>query len=467
MAIFFARDLSVGESQNVDAYLTALRSRGFLQTGDWTAIHQCGALSFNKPPLQYMLTAGTLSTHLSPNLALRIWPFVFTVGTVALTGLLAALVVETSRWWAAMCAVALVSSSPWFWATGRDGLLDAGQNFFLLLALSGALLAARHSQFWLVSGLGVGLGFLQKTPVALFALAILICLQTRWNPSGGLAWRTLWRDSNFRIAALIAAAFFVFWPALEAYRHGSEFLSQFFVHEMLERFAPQNPADTDSIFKSVTWLAELLDDAPQVWVICVTALVAVLVAPAFRKELQLRGLAVFIGLVCLIFTLAGQSYILLLMPLLAAIGAAVLVYYLPAPEYAATISILLMSLSLPSLAKVPTLTQADRREIIEVSQIYKQASRKNETPVFVSTGNTNNDFDSIYFCYYAGLSNLINMPSDDLEILFKGKRSYSGIVRKDHFSDKAFEQTVKVTEIGRYVIWRKQEAAMQNVMGGF
>jgi 4-amino-4-deoxy-L-arabinose transferase-like glycosyltransferase len=50
---FFVGELSEGDFQPWDAFYTFLRSRGFLETGDWLTVHYNCEPNFKKPPLQY------------------------------------------------------------------------------------------------------------------------------------------------------------------------------------------------------------------------------------------------------------------------------------------------------------------------------------------------------------------------------------------------------------------------------
>ena len=471
MSVFFSVHLGVAEPQHIDSYSTMTRSLGFLLTGDWTTVHQCGVPNFNKPPLQYMLTAGLLSTGMNPNLALRLLPFAFTVGTVALSGLLAALLVASSRWWAAMCAVVLLSSSPMLWMYGRLGYLDAGQTFFLLVALCGALLATRNPRSWMVVGIGVGLGFLQKTPIALLAVAILILTQSVWDPRGPLAWQTVRRNPSFRIAAVIAIVLCVIWPALQFAQHGSEYLERFFWQQMIERFAPENPFDAEALIASASKLTWFLRSAPQTWALCAAAVLAVLFAPRFSDATQLRGLAVLVAIAVVALALAGGAvyprYVVVVFPLLAVIGAVVLVDWLPRGEYAAVISIGMLALSIPSLAEVPKRTSyVDRSGLIEISRGYKEHALSNESPVFVASPPDRRAFRVAAFCYHAELGRALRIDYDRLDSLSARTKKiglvppYSGIVHSDYFSyvENSLGAVVKVTEMGSYVVWRQPQS---------
>lgn len=99
--------LGGGSLSYVDGLRTAERSREFLVTGDWSTVHSNFSPSFKKPPLQYWLTALTMSLADDKQSVPRFWSALGAVLAIVATGWLARLVAGGARngIWAPLLAV--------------------------------------------------------------------------------------------------------------------------------------------------------------------------------------------------------------------------------------------------------------------------------------------------------------------------------------------------------------------------
>jgi 4-amino-4-deoxy-L-arabinose transferase-like glycosyltransferase len=82
---WLAFEIPRGTLTHTDELLTAERSREMLLSDPWV-VHYNFQRSFEKPPLQYWLTALTLSRLHNRTLAVRIWPLLYGCLTMSALG---------------------------------------------------------------------------------------------------------------------------------------------------------------------------------------------------------------------------------------------------------------------------------------------------------------------------------------------------------------------------------------------
>jgi hypothetical protein len=258
----------------------------------------------------------------------------------------------------------------------------------------------------------------------------------------------------------------VAWPAIQVAEQGSGFLGQFFWSQMIERFTPNNPFEADATIASLRWLSG--EDAA-LTALGIGSAAAVLAMRRFRTAVPVRSLAVLIAITVVALTFAGgninQRYLLILLPLLATVGACVLVELLPRPGYAAMVSAAVFASSLPWLVTIPEDSNPfARSDLIDISRRYKELALGNENPVFVVSPLDHPPTNvALAFCYHAELSRLVWIRHNRLRSL-EGRASrvglappFSGIVHSDYFPDveTVLGPVVKVAQEGSYLIWRQ------------
>jgi 4-amino-4-deoxy-L-arabinose transferase-like glycosyltransferase len=208
--------------------------REMLASGDWLVPRLNDLLYFEKPPLQYWLTAIAYSVLGVGAFSARLWPAlagVLTLGVVFVTarrlgGVLAGVI---AAW--------VLASSLLFVGLAHVLTLDMGVTFFLTLALGaliGALdvrLDARARYVWaLAMWASMALAVLSKGLIGVvlpgLALAACLALERNLRVLAHLRW-----GSGLAVFAAIAVP----WFALVAQRH-PDFLAFFFVGEHLQRF---------------------------------------------------------------------------------------------------------------------------------------------------------------------------------------------------------------------------------------
>ncbi len=209
-------------------------AREMAASGDYVTPRLNGIKYFEKPPLQYWVTAATFKTFGENEWSARIWP--------GITGFLSVLLAyfTTRRLFgerAALLAAATLGTSLFTVLIGHLNTLDMGLSFFLQAALSGVLLANhRHTpersrrKWMLLTWAALALAVLSKglvAPVLCGATLVIYSLLARdFSP-----WRRLELARGLPLFLAIAAPWFV-----AVSLANPEFFHFFFIHEHFERF---------------------------------------------------------------------------------------------------------------------------------------------------------------------------------------------------------------------------------------
>jgi len=308
-------DLTTGKNLYGGEYNTLERSAAFSKQGDWLSVYSSNARSGKKPPLQYWLTAIHLKLGMPELVSLRMWPFIFLIGLLVVTALIS-FHLSNDNPWVIPASILLLTSSSILVRLGRSGMLDAGVAFFLMSALLSFLYAKERSKYWILCGLFIGLGALQKAPVALlFVLFIMLVL--RFKQDSYYRWQLLRNNRYFNRGLYLGLALVLFWPVLQTFRMGMGFSETAF-EEMVMRFSPVGQArkGRDS-FMLFDWL---WDDIHMLSLVAGLCVVGILVAKKWRDNNLVFALAVLVLLISVfLFFATGRMhtrYLAFLTPLL-------------------------------------------------------------------------------------------------------------------------------------------------------
>ena len=234
LAITWFANLDVRKLQHPDEGRYAEIAREMVVTGDWVTPRLNGLKYFEKPPLQYWLTAASFEAFEADEWTARL------PGAVA--GFLTLLIVGYVGWVVASpaagaYAAAALAGCVWPFAMAHIVTLDALLTFWLTLSLGAFLLAqeargapARARRWMALAWAAAAGGLLTKGLIALVIPAgtlVVYSLVTRD--------RTPWRGLHVGrgLAWLLALA--APWFVLVSSRN-PEFARFFFVHEHFERF---------------------------------------------------------------------------------------------------------------------------------------------------------------------------------------------------------------------------------------
>ena len=234
LAIVWFANLDVRKLQHPDEGRYAEIAREMLASGDWVTPRLDGLKYFEKPPLQYWLTAASFKAFEQDEWTARLPGVIagfLTVAVVAATG--AAIASVPIGLYAGMA----LAGSVWLFGISHLVTLDALLTFWLTLSLC-AFLRGQHARaspvqqrnwMWLAYAAAAG-GMLTKGLVALlipFATLVVYTLVTRDRTP----WRRLHFGSGLVVLVVLAAPWFV----LVSLRN-PEFARFFFIHEHFERF---------------------------------------------------------------------------------------------------------------------------------------------------------------------------------------------------------------------------------------
>jgi 4-amino-4-deoxy-L-arabinose transferase-like glycosyltransferase len=209
-------------------------AREMTVSGDWVTPRLDGLKYFEKPPLQYWLTALSFEAFGVDEWSARLPGALAGFLTVAVVAVVGSVVASPA---AGLFGAAALAGSVWLFAMAHIVTLDALLTFWLTLAL-GAFLLARHAgaspvlerRWMLVAWAATAGGVLTKGLVALlipFCTLVVYTLATRDRSP----WQGLHIGRGLVVLLVLAAPWFVLVSA-----RNPEFARFFFIHEHFERF---------------------------------------------------------------------------------------------------------------------------------------------------------------------------------------------------------------------------------------
>jgi 4-amino-4-deoxy-L-arabinose transferase-like glycosyltransferase len=230
----FFGGLGRGALGDNDEAFYAESAREMVESGDWITPHFNYEPRFQKPALYYWFTAALFAVAGPGELLARVGSALAAVGLVLVT---------TScgrRWYdesVGLLAGAIAATSLGYFAVSRMALPDLPLAFFVTAAIWAAFVATlereRNPREWLFyAAVAAALGFLVKGPLAL-ALPLLVVVPILLMER---------RSYNIQISDVVLAALLFLaiaspWYLVMWMRHGTEYLSGFFVGDNYERFA--------------------------------------------------------------------------------------------------------------------------------------------------------------------------------------------------------------------------------------
>jgi 4-amino-4-deoxy-L-arabinose transferase-like glycosyltransferase len=302
-AIFLSKDLATGEYLHYDEFYTLERSIGFEKHQDWLSVYSYNTRSARKPPLQYWLNGINFQAGLPELLSLRLWSFVFFISLLLTTALLSYNLSRNNPW-VFPATILVMCCSLMLIRFGRSGMLESGMSFFLVASCLAFVYAKKKPWLWLLCGLGVGLGALQKTPIALFVMVVFVTMLSAYKDSY-YRFSNLRKDKNFKLGVGIAITLLLSWHILQAALYGGSYFRDAFKSDMIDRFSPSIGSNGD-MFKWVGWL---WDDLSYISIITFLTLLGVVFIKRWRANRILFAFATILLIIFTVFTFAsGKIY---------------------------------------------------------------------------------------------------------------------------------------------------------------
>ncbi|KAF0815467.1 Undecaprenyl phosphate-alpha-4-amino-4-deoxy-L-arabinose arabinosyl transferase [Andreprevotia sp. IGB-42] len=324
-------------------------------SGDWVTPRLNGIKYFEKPALQYWMTASSYKVFGESEFAARLWP--------ALTGFAAVLVVfatlrrlyrrEPDGEAIAWSGAALLGSSAWWIGNGHFLSLDMGVSAFLTMVLCGFLWAqhddaSKEAQRngMLAAWAAMALATLSKGLIGIVIPGAALVCYTLWTQDWKV-WARMHFGKGLALFLLLAAPWFL----LVSHRN-PEFAHFFFIHEHFQRYATEEARRVEPWhFFIPILLAGLLP-----W----TALLPAIAQSGWRKQggqrfQPQRFLLAWAAFVLLFFSASGSklpSYILPMFPPLAMLAAPSLPRLGRKNAWALVITLLLAGIALLIVAPI-------------------------------------------------------------------------------------------------------------------
>jgi len=292
-------------------------AREMAVSGDWTTPRLNGFKYFEKPPLQYWMTAAAYVAFGTHEWTTRLWG--------ALTGFLGVLVAAFAAGrafgpLAGLYAGAVLASSLLYTALGHMTTLDMGVAFFLALSVFAVMLAqldaasARARRGWMLAGwAAMALAVLSKGLIGVVLPVGAVGLYVLWQRDWALM-RRLHLASGCTLFLAITVPWFV-----AVSLANPEFAHFFFVREHLQRFM----TTVHDRYAPPWFFVPILIVGMSPWVLSLgSALVGAARAPEPARFRPARFLLVWCALVFVFFSASSSKlppYILPMLPALAAL----------------------------------------------------------------------------------------------------------------------------------------------------
>lgn len=289
-------------------------AREIVQYGDWLTPHLNGLRYFEKPPLQYWMSAFFFKILGFSDFTARLWP--------ALTGFLAALYMGfvASRLWnkaTGQIATCVLMSCVWWVGNGHFLTLDMGLSACLAFSMGSFLLAQRQgvdskdSCRWMcLAWIGVALAVLSKGLIGIVIPSASVILYSLWQQDRGI-WRRLHLVKGGMLFLAITAPWFI---AVSIKNPGFAYF--FFIEEHFARYATNISHREGAIYYFV--LPLLLGIMP--WLSFLPQAVSRISYQRTSQFSAEKFLLVWVSFIFLFFSLSSSklpSYILPLFPALA------------------------------------------------------------------------------------------------------------------------------------------------------
>jgi 4-amino-4-deoxy-L-arabinose transferase-like glycosyltransferase len=461
VAVYYFTLLPTGNIQHGDEYLTLDRSHSFMMRDDYLAVYTFNEPDFKKPPLQYWMTAALLQAGFDTEAALRFPSYLFSILALIATGVLAFLL-NPKKAYVAPAAIALLAGSATFWESAISGLLDAGAMLFATLAVTSVLLALRQPRWWYLMAAAVGVGALQKAPVPLAHVGVMVVVAVTGARPGGLDVRRTFANRHFVLSVVLMLLAVMFWPLLQFAKFGMAAIQEAYVDQMVDRFSPLASEEAQG---RRSWFTIMLAGEP---VLRLPAIAALAALPWVMRRRELASLPLLLLLFAVLSAFASgyvsPRYSLIFLPMLMAALAAVTFQVFgerPVIGYALAIALAVSSLGPIKSATALGIDDAGKSGNVPLLEVAGKALQPAETLVICRGARDGKRLYPGAVAYYASNGRpfiQIREVGDIVQMEQRGEIAppYRGLCHSGQADDlrAAFGAGAIVEETGGFVHWQ-------------
>ncbi|MCK5790214.1 MAG: glycosyltransferase family 39 protein [Ketobacter sp.] len=347
------RHITQSQYLEYDEFYSLERSHGFDKFNDWLSVYSLNEPTAKKPPLQYWLNAVAINLGMRDVTALRFWSWVFFLGLLLVTAV-TSLYLKPDNPWVMPAAILLLASSTQLTALARSGLLDTGMGLLMMAGLLTFLYARHQPRIWGLCGVVLGLGALQKAPVALLFIAVLLLI-FRVKGDTEIRWQQLRQNRYFNRGLWITLILFLAWPILQSFKYGGDYLNVAIKQQMLNRFSPLRP-ESEVRSGAFDWVGWLWADLHWFAIVAGCCTLAAVLLPRWRRQTDTFAYAALALLVIAAFTLASgkiySRYLAVLTPLMVCVSVKVMADLIPWKPAVFLIGAVFFAIAFPDIDRI-------------------------------------------------------------------------------------------------------------------
>jgi 4-amino-4-deoxy-L-arabinose transferase-like glycosyltransferase len=431
-AIYYWNILPYGNISRWDEYFTLERSSNFLNKNDWLTVYTNQIPNFNKPPLQYWITAILIKNCDNLIFALRYWSYFFGLALLASVGLLA-YAINPKKPYVIPTAILIMSGSSLLWRYSISAMLDTGAAFFTTLTIASFIIALRNPKWWYVTSVAIGFGTLQKSPLTLAVALLLFSLLIATNKIYSISIKNIFSNVHFKYSTILMILLTTPWPLIQIIRYGKKYTKQAFIYQVYNRFIPTS--DISDI--QTQWWQWIIRDDFLLWI---PSIIAALFLIFYKKIEYAIPLFTFIAFSAIMTMASGeihQRYILQILPILVA-GFTVLLSEFMSNKA----SLLGGAIVLTFFAGQPFQTAASleldnnpQAQYLPYLREFAQSLKDDETPIRCFWGKNRGKIFPGAFHYYASNGRKFHEIYDPLELQEVARPPYRGICPANQFQE--------------------------------
>lgn len=431
-SFYYWNILSTGDLIRWDEYITLERSSNFLKKNDWSTIYTNQIPNFNKPPLQYWITAILIKNSDNLQFALRFCSYIFGLALLSSVGLLA-YSINPKTTYVIPTAILIMSGSSLLWQYSISAMLDTGAAFFTTLTMASFIIALRNPKWWYITAIAIGLGTLQKSPLSLAVALLLLILLIATRKFYSISIKNIISNKHFKYSTILMLILSIPWPLIQFIRHGKKYIKHAFVLQIYDRFVPT----TEIINIQTQWLQWFISDNLFLWVPSIIAAFLLVFYKKFEYLIPFVSLILFSILMTMASGDIYSRYILQILPILAASLSIILTDHIPNKAILLGGTLILTLLAGQPFQTVASLelNNNSQAQFIPYLKEFAKYLKDDEAPVRCFWGKNREKIFRGTYHYYASNDRKFFEISAPHELQAIARPPYRGICSIDQFQE--------------------------------